>query len=163
MAEEVNQDIAPTEKALSNTGNIQDFVGSRSSDNSIPIPYKELDGFHPTTLTEEEIAAEVCHLAGDPMYCKIIKSALRMENQANIKKKSQVDLASLPTKQYLDHTVVPILMTGLAALAKERPPDPILALAAFLLKHKEAYEMKSDELTKEKTEKSGGDGIKNVN
>ena len=35
-------------------------------------------------------------------------------------KKSKVELQSLPTRAYLDQTVVPILMQGLSALAKER-------------------------------------------
>ncbi|KAJ8969012.1 hypothetical protein NQ317_007373 [Molorchus minor] len=87
-----------------------------------------------TALTEQEIATEVCNLAGNPNYCKLIKAALRMENQENISKKSRVDLSSLPTRQYLDQTVVPILMSALSYLAKERPPEPISALAAFLLK-----------------------------
>ncbi|XP_075002722.1 protein dpy-30 homolog isoform X2 [Calonectris borealis] len=41
--------------------------------------------------------------------------------------KQKVDLQSLPTRAYLDQTVVPILLQGLAVLAKERhicsPPD----------------------------------------
>lgn len=36
------------------------------------------------------------------------------------KTKQKVDLQSLPTRAYLDQTVVPILLQGLAVLAKER-------------------------------------------
>ena len=50
----------------------------------------------------------------------------------------------LPTRQYLDQTVVPILLEALAALAKERPLDPIDYLVAYLQKHKHEH--------------SGGDG-----
>jgi protein dpy-30 len=46
------------------------------------------------------------------------------------------DLTGLPTRQYLDKTVVPILLEGLAALAKERPKEPIDYLINFLQKHK---------------------------
>jgi len=56
-------------------------------------------------------------------------------------KKTRVDLQSVPTRQYLDQTVVPILLQGLAALSKERPPDPIDYLAAYLLKNKSKYEI----------------------
>lgn len=63
-----------------------------------------------------------------------------MENQENVPKKTRVDLSSLPTRQYLDQTVVPILMNALSYLAKERPPEPISALAAYLLKNKSTYE-----------------------
>lgn len=67
-----------------------------------------------------------------------------MENQENLPKKTRVDLSSLPTRQYLDQTVVPILMSALSYLAKERPPEPISALAAFILKNKSSYESGSE-------------------
>ena len=47
-------------------------------------------------------------------------------------KKQKADLANLPTRQYLDQTVVPILLQGLASLARERPRDPIEYLAVTL-------------------------------
>ncbi|XP_077912272.1 protein dpy-30 homolog isoform X1 [Halichoerus grypus] len=37
--------------------------------------------------------------------------------------KQKVDLQSLPTRAYLDQTVVPILLQGLAVLAKERDSE----------------------------------------
>lgn len=55
-------------------------------------------------------------------------------------RKSRIDLNALPTRQYLDQTVVPILLQGLSALAKERPPDPINYLAAYLLKNKGTFD-----------------------
>lgn len=42
---------------------------------------------------------------------------------------------SLPIRAYLDQTVVPILLDGMSELVKERPPNPIEWLAAYLLKH----------------------------
>ncbi|XP_062304102.1 protein dpy-30 homolog [Osmerus eperlanus] len=66
-----------------------------------------------------------------------------VENEkANAEKvsKQKVDLQSLPTRAYLDQTVVPILLQGLSVLAKERPPNPIEFLAAFLLKNKSQFE-----------------------
>lgn len=50
--------------------------------------------------------------------------------------RKRTDLSSIPTKQYIDQTVAPILLEGLKALAKERPSDPIQYLADYLLKHK---------------------------
>jgi len=41
----------------------------------------------------------------------------------------------MPTRQYLDQTVAPVLLHGLQALARERPTDPIQFLASYLLKH----------------------------
>jgi len=55
-------------------------------------------------------------------------------------KKSRMDMKGLDTRQYLDQTIVPILLQGLTALSKERPPDPINYLAAYLLKHKSKFE-----------------------
>ncbi|XP_035678028.1 protein dpy-30 homolog [Branchiostoma floridae] len=54
--------------------------------------------------------------------------------------KQKVELQSLPTRAYLDQTVVPILLQGLSTLAKERPPNPIEYLAAYLLKNKSKFE-----------------------
>ena len=41
----------------------------------------------------------------------------------------------LPIRAYLDQTVVPILLQGLSALVKERPPNPVEYLANYLLKN----------------------------
>ncbi|XP_068119942.1 protein dpy-30 homolog [Hyperolius riggenbachi] len=57
--------------------------------------------------------------------------------------KQKVDLQALPTRAYLDQTVVPILLQGLSVLAKERPPNPIEYLAAYLLKNKTQFEDRS--------------------
>ncbi|XP_076464328.1 protein dpy-30 homolog [Babylonia areolata] len=59
------------------------------------------------------------------------------EPQAKIPK---VELQSMPTRAYLDKTVVPILLQGMSVLAKERPPNPVEFLAAFLLKNKNNFE-----------------------
>lgn len=45
------------------------------------------------------------------------------------------DVNSLPTRQYLEQTVVPTLTQGMHQLVRERPSDPIEYLAAYLLKH----------------------------
>jgi protein dpy-30 len=47
----------------------------------------------------------------------------------------KLNLQSLPIRSYLDQTVVPILLDGMSALVKERPPNPVEWLAAYLLKH----------------------------
>lgn len=48
-------------------------------------------------------------------------------------------LQSIPTRQYLDQTVVPILLVALGALAKERPADPIDFVANYLLREKSRF------------------------
>lgn len=52
------------------------------------------------------------------IYQKIITS--EKELQENPSKRPRVDLQSLPTRAYLDTTVVPILLSGMSVLAKER-------------------------------------------
>lgn len=59
----------------------------------------------------------------------------------DLQKKTRADLNSLPTRQYLDQTVNPILLPALKALAKERPADPVNFLIAQLTK----YKTKTDE------------------
>lgn len=47
----------------------------------------------------------------------------------------RVSLEAMPTRAYLDETVVPIVMQGLAALVQERPENPVQFLGEFLLLH----------------------------
>uniref|UniRef100_A0A9J2PII9 Dpy-30 histone methyltransferase complex regulatory subunit n=2 Tax=Ascaris TaxID=6251 RepID=A0A9J2PII9_ASCLU len=55
--------------------------------------------------------------------------------------------STIPTRQYLDQTVVPILLQALGALAKERPPNPIEYLANYLLKEKDRFAISQNEAT----------------
>jgi len=52
----------------------------------------------------------------------IVQKIVAAEREANepAGKRPKVDLQSLPTRAYLDQTVVPILLQGMSALAKER-------------------------------------------
>ena len=50
-------------------------------------------------------------------------------------KKHEANLQSLPIRGYLDQTVVPVLLQGLAELAKERPSNPVEWLGQYLLKN----------------------------
>lgn len=49
--------------------------------------------------------------------------------------KDRITLEAMPTRSYLDETVVPILMQGLSALVQERPENPVQFLGEFLLLH----------------------------
>jgi len=75
-----------------------------------------------------------------PDHVQKIVNAERELMEAACAKRTKVDLQSLATRAYLDQTVVPILLQGMAVLAKERPPNPIEYLAAFLLKNKGQFE-----------------------
>ncbi|KAL7674729.1 hypothetical protein ACOME3_001005 [Neoechinorhynchus agilis] len=56
------------------------------------------------------------------------------------KKKATPDIQALPTRAYLDRTVVPILLQALSQVARERPQRPIEYLATYLLSNKAKYE-----------------------
>ena len=47
-------------------------------------------------------------------------SSHRDHGEAEQSKKARVDLQSVPTRQYLDQVVVPVVLQGLSAVAKER-------------------------------------------
>eukprot|EP01038_Epipyxis_sp_PR26KG_P010165 gene10165-13673_t len=47
----------------------------------------------------------------------------------------KLNLQALPIRAYLDQTVVPLLLDGMSALVKERPPNPVEWLASYLMKH----------------------------
>ncbi|XP_037934452.1 protein dpy-30 homolog [Teleopsis dalmanni] len=46
------------------------------------------------------------------------------------------DVNKLPTRQYLDQTVAPVLLKGLQTVSRVRPADPIGFLADFLVKNR---------------------------
>mmetsp|Transcript_33255 Transcript_33255/g.40219 ORF Transcript_33255/g.40219 Transcript_33255/m.40219 type:complete len:98 (-) Transcript_33255:441-734(-) len=48
---------------------------------------------------------------------------------------SKLNMQALPIRQYLEGTVVPILLQGMQALVRERPNNPIEFLAGYLLKN----------------------------
>lgn len=48
---------------------------------------------------------------------------------------NKMSLQTAPIRTYLDSTVVPVLLQGLSALVKERPPNPVEYLATFLLQN----------------------------
>lgn len=57
---------------------------------------------------------------------------MKTENKAENKKQN---LNNIPIRQYLDQTVVPLVLQGMAEVAKERPDNPIGYLAKFLSDH----------------------------
>ena len=67
------------------------------------------------------------------------EAAKKSENKPNVTDKNvskqQQNINSLPIRAYLDQTVVPLVLQGMAEIAKERPENPIKYLAEFLMKH----------------------------
>jgi len=73
-----------------------------------------------------------------------VKSSRRTSDDTPQHKTPRLELHSVPTRQYLDQTVVPILLHGMSALSRDRPSEPIEYLADYLLKHKSQYAQKSN-------------------
>lgn len=94
----------------------------------------------------------VAATTGPPTDNNVVKNGAKESNSVGETpaKKPRIDLQSLPTRQYLDQTVVPILLQALSTLAKERPPDPIEYLATYLLKNKSQFDPSSQNTSSEK-------------
>ncbi|XP_065662278.1 protein dpy-30 homolog [Hydra vulgaris] len=98
----------------------------------------------PKEDTELEKSTENAHKATNEEMAELLsektKKVVNDEREAATKPKSKVEIQSLPTRQYLDQSIVPILLQGLTAIAKERPAEPIDFLAAYLMKNKHLYQ-----------------------
>lgn len=57
---------------------------------------------------------------------------MKNEKDSAGKTPKTVEWQSLPTRQYLDQTVVPILLSGLSTLAKERYVQIVIAFVRIL-------------------------------
>merc|ERR1712217_506478 len=94
---------------------------------------------------EKRPSSDHSHLQSTPSFGEKGASSENSDLQTSQKRAriehtdTLAELNGLPTRQYLDKTVVPLLMDALAALAKERPPDPIDYLTAYLAKHKQEF------------------------
>eukprot|EP00520_Triparma_pacifica_P002911 CAMPEP_0118666824 /NCGR_PEP_ID=MMETSP0785-20121206/19434_1 /TAXON_ID=91992 /ORGANISM="Bolidomonas pacifica, Strain CCMP 1866" /LENGTH=104 /DNA_ID=CAMNT_0006561187 /DNA_START=8 /DNA_END=322 /DNA_ORIENTATION=+ len=78
----------------------------------------------PETKVETTISEPIANAA----------EAAEAEKSANLVQ-NKMNLQALPIRAYLDQTVVPILLDGMSALVKERPPNPIEWLAAYLIRN----------------------------
>ena len=64
-----------------------------------------------------------------------IKKSEENKKESKNETKKEQNVNSLPIRAYLDKTVVPLVLQGMAEVAKERPENPIKYLADFLMKH----------------------------
>jgi protein dpy-30 len=92
--------------------------------------------FDMTDATATEVAAELVskqEAAELPSFSD--PEAAKAAEKAALNTHKKVAVQALPIRQYLEATVVPILMQGMQGLVKERPENPVEWLAAYLLKH----------------------------
>ena len=93
---------------------------------STPIPDRAASAATGTAGQEDlDLAAELA-------YYDDMAQGLQAETDA-MQTFDRVPVQALPARQYLDATVVPLLLHGLQAIATEQPQDPIEYLAAFLI------------------------------
>ena len=107
-------------------------AGSESGENTV------------TNTTSEQMEAQTAGDAGeqssnDKTAVPTDTTKENTNSQQQSGEKTKPDLSTLPTRAYLDQTVVPILLQAMSQLAKERPAKPISFLAEYLLNHKEKY------------------------
>jgi protein dpy-30 len=55
--------------------------------------------------------------------------------ETNESNTQQINPTNLSTRAYLDQTVIPLLLQGMAEIAREKPENAIEYLANYLLKH----------------------------
>jgi len=90
-----------------------------------------------TTTSAEQMEAQPASNSGEQQSNdkQATPTDTAKENNSNSQsgEKTKPDLSTLPTRAYLDQTVVPILLQAMSHLAKERPAKPISFLAEYLL------------------------------
>jgi len=148
---EVRQDAQVSSVTNSIVDKAGDVIMSEPTETEGEGPVKE--NINPSSEAQGEdaaaggdavkVAGNVAEGTGTSLTSQVQKIIGRelCDTPPNNAKKSRVDLQSIPIRQYLDQTVVPILLQGLSALSKERPPEPIEYLAAYLLKNKNKFDI----------------------
>ena len=71
----------------------------------------------------------------DPNVAEKKNSNTIQKEDKKEKSQKKQNLNNLPIRTYLDQTVVPLVLQGMAEVAKERPANPIKYLAEFLAAH----------------------------
>eukprot|EP01024_Parvocaulis_polyphysoides_P001393 TRINITY_DN10374_c0_g1_i1.p2 TRINITY_DN10374_c0_g1~~TRINITY_DN10374_c0_g1_i1.p2 ORF type:complete len:154 (+),score=41.76 TRINITY_DN10374_c0_g1_i1:801-1262(+) len=133
------------------------------NDKGEAVAQMEIDASKPTEQTETQKQTEVPATqavatgVAAPPQPPAFKDPEQAKNVQKAATKAGVNYNknTLPIRQYLEQTVVPILLQGMQALVKERPEKPVQFLAAYLLKHdpsiqKEEEEKRKQEAAKEK-------------
>lgn len=80
---------------------------------------------------EEDGGPQLETVDADP---SIIEETERLEQLA-MNLSNAIPVRSLPKQEYLQATVIPILLEGMSWIIKERPNDPVESLAMFLIKN----------------------------
>lgn len=71
----------------------------------------------------------------DPNVAEKKQSNIAVKEDKKEEPQKSQKVNNLPIRAYLDQTVVPLVLQGMAEVAKERPANPIKYLAEFLAAH----------------------------
>ena len=71
----------------------------------------------------------------DPNVAEKKNSNVALKEDKKEEQQKSKKMNNLPIRAYLDQTVVPLVLQGMAEVAKERPANPIKYLAEFLAAH----------------------------
>lgn len=82
------------------------------------------------------------------IYRNIEKHLFAIDMRLPPSRKNRLELISLPARQYLDECITPILYQALKFVAYHRPLEPVNCLAAYLMKHREAYLLPVEKVTR---------------
>ena len=64
-----------------------------------------------------------------------LKPKLVQKTTLKVGEKVKQDIKDLPMQAYLDKTVMPLVLEGMAEVSKKRPDNPIKYLADYLMQH----------------------------
>lgn len=120
-----------TEEPMQVTPADEPVVAAPAQESPVPVPAE---------VTAAAVPAEPAPTT-EPVLTEKALNVIKDEKEPAARQKT--DIQSLPTRQYLDQSVVPILLQALTALSKERPPDAIDFLVAYLMKNKASFQQQS--------------------
>uniref|UniRef100_A0A0K0FVR5 Protein dpy-30 homolog n=2 Tax=Strongyloides TaxID=6247 RepID=A0A0K0FVR5_STRVS len=150
VKDEIIRQPEPTQQLAENCIGEQTAPLSDNSSTSTPYQQQPFEGGNNSITdlegsistppqTEEQQPMDITEPPKDPLPEGTTMQNENVPPTNNATQQETCELVEVPTRTYLDRTVVPILLQGLSALAKERPEQPIEFLANFLLSNKERY------------------------
>lgn len=123
---------APLQESKPEIGEVEK-TESNNAENNVPNATASSTSQEPIE-TETSVASTTETKPVEPVGCdsSVPSNDVKVKNEPK-DKRQKVDLSKAPVRQYLDATVVPVLLGALSALARERPANPVEYLGNYLL------------------------------
>ena len=113
----------------------RDAVAATERHAETPRPASDAHAVAATKTAAGGTHARHAHHAAPPQVQAPDPADVAAALKANDDVQNAMHVQSLPIRAYLDTTVVPVLLDGMSALVKERPPNPVEWLATYLIKN----------------------------